>query len=262
MPTGVLGEIERELHLELLAEWHERIADLLAVGPGERLRLGRAPEREDFDALLPALLLPLPPPPAGPGPRPLHGRSELLLANRTATVLCDPAAQKAPQEEEVRLLRLALRGFSDHLLLAASGALAERRREVVLLRRGKGRTRDERYTLAPLSRENAVGYLATLAADLLAGVHDYLLPCEAVLQAWIEGGKTLPLDPAAVAEAARQRIASERAACSSRWGPVPEPASYAPPPEEAMRAILARRWEPFLSLVADARGGGRPRGDR
>ena len=258
MPTGVLGEIERELHLELLAEWHGLIADRLAEGPGERLRLGRAPEREDFDLLLPAVELRLATASQPTGPYALHGRSELLLAGRRCTAICDPAAQKDPREERVRLLRLTLRALCDHLLLAASGTLEGERREAILLRRGQGRARDERRTIAPLSGDAARAYLAALAEDLLSGVHDYLLPCEAVLQVWSDAQETLPLDPEAVAEAARQRIASDRAACSSRWGPVPEPALYSPPPREALAELLARRWEPLLALIAGgARGGGR-----
>ena len=251
MPTGVLGEIERELHLELLAEWHGMLADRLAQGPGERLRLGRAPEREDFDLLLPAVEVALAgSPDGGPLLRQVHGRSELLLAGRRCTVICDPAAQKDKREERVRLLRLALRGLCDHLLLAASGTLEGEPREVVLLRRGQGVARLERQGLAPLSRAAALAYLATLGEDLVSGVHAYLLPCEAVLQAWVEAKEALPLDPEAVAEAARQRLANDRAACSSRWGPVPEPELYAPPPPEALRAMLARRWEPLLLVLA------------
>jgi exodeoxyribonuclease V gamma subunit len=249
MPTGVLGEVERELHVELLVAWHASIADLLAEGGGERLRVGRVPEHEEVDTILPAL-------PLGDGttgPCELHGRSELLVARRRATVICDPGAPKEGREERVRLLRIALRGFADHLLLAAGGLLAGARREVVLLRRGADGPRQERFALEPIDGPTARTYLAALAAELLAGVHPYLLPCEAVLEAWIDGGEALPLDPAAVTAEVRELASNERAVFSSLWGPVPEPRLYPPLAPEALGAALARRWDPYLGRLTGSR---------
>src|SRR5690606_1720934 len=100
-PLGLLGELERNLHSELLAGWEEHIEDLLQLGRGERLRVGRVPEHEEVDGVLPPLVLPLP---GGDGAVELHGRSELLVAERRATVIADPGTTKEPREEEVREL--------------------------------------------------------------------------------------------------------------------------------------------------------------
>jgi exodeoxyribonuclease V gamma subunit len=247
LPTGALGEIERALHGELITGWHSLLGDLAARGRGERLRLGRAPELEDFDELLPALRL------AAPGGSPLcevHGRSELLLDGRRATVICDAGGPKDdPQEEAVRELRLALRGFFDHLLLAATGALAGMRRQVVLLRRDARGPSQVRYDLHPLRREEATHYLTAIAIDLLSGVHDYLLPCEAAFEVYRAAGWRFPVDPRLVAAEASRRIAADRVACASRWGPVPDPARYPPPPPERVAEILARRFGPFFSTL-------------
>lgn len=251
LPTGALGEIERALHGDLLAGWHALLPDLAARGRGERLRLGRAPELEDFDDLLPALRLTAHP--TAPSGLPLcevHGRSELLLDGRRATIICDAGGPKDdPQEEAVRELRLLLRGFFDHLLLAATGTLAGLKRQVVLLRRDARGPCQVRYDLHPLRREEAMRYLATIAADLLSGVHDYLLPCEAVFAVYRSSQGRLPLDPRLVAAEASRRIAADRMACSSRWGPVPDPGRYPPPAPERLAEILARRFGPIFAAL-------------
>jgi exodeoxyribonuclease V gamma subunit len=245
VPTGALGEVERDLHVELLEGWRESIADLAARGRGERLRVGRAPEREQFDLLLPAIALPLP---DGTLVE-VSGRSELLLDERRATVVCDPGGPKGdPREERVRELRLGLRGFLDHLLLAATGTQAGLRRQLVLLRRDAGGATQVRYDLHPIRREEAIDYLGALASDLFFGVHDYLLPCEAVFDAFRAAEMRLPLDAHAVRAEALRRIAG-REACSSRWGPVADPAGYAPPAAALLSEIVTRRFAPYLSRL-------------
>ncbi len=247
LPTGALGAVERELHGELLAGWHAAVADLTARGRGERLRLGRAPEHEELDEVLPALRLA-----SGDGGPccELHGRSELLLAERRASVVCDLGGPRQDaKEERVRELKLALRGYFDHLLLAASGKLAKVKRQLVLLRRDGDGPRQVRYDLQPLAREQAIEHLGALAGDLLAGVHDYLLPCEAVFEVFRAGRLRLPLDPRAVRAEALRRIGADRLPCSSRWGPVPDPGGYPPPAPQRTVDILARRYAPFLSLL-------------
>jgi exodeoxyribonuclease V gamma subunit len=251
LPQGVLGELERDLHLGRLDQWQAVVAELGLEG-GERLRMGRAAEREDVDALLPAVRL------TGADGAPLcdlHGRSELLLARRTVSVVGDLfGGNDEAVELAVRELRLTLRGFFDHLLLAATGALADAERRVLLLRpKGKGLRWVERRLL-PVSSEQAQAYLSTLATDLLGGVHDYLLPCEAVLALHHKAtDRTRPLDPAAIADDAVGRIGNTRQDCQSRFGPVPEPAAYAPPSPERIAEIVRRRWTPFFATLAGVR---------
>jgi hypothetical protein len=154
----------------------------------------------------------------------------------------------------VRELRLTLRGFFDHLLLAASGALADRERRVLLLRPEGKELRCVERRLRPLSSEEATAYLARLAEDLLGGVHDYLLPCEAVFAVYAEAeDRHAALDPLAIAADAVARMGNRRKDCQSRFGPVPEPASYAPPDPERIASIVARRFAPFFATLGATR---------
>lgn len=248
-PTGPLGEIERQLHRELLAGWQRLLVPLADRGRGERLRVGSAGEREDVDLILPALELPAP-------AVVLQGRSELLLDGRRASVITDAGGPGEDNEEAmVRELRLALRGFWDHLLLAASGAQAAMKRQVVLLRLDVRGPSIVSYALHPWRREEALRYLAGLAEELLGGVHDYLLPCEAVFHTYAKSQQRTLLEPARVEADALRRAAAPTVACSSRWGPVPDFASYPVPPHDELAAILARRFAPFLTTLGTRRSG-------
>jgi exodeoxyribonuclease V gamma subunit len=252
-PTGPLGEIERQLHRELLAGWQRLLDPLAARGRGERLRLGSAGEREDVDSILPAVAL------LGLDGAPLagvQGRSELLLDGRRASVITDAGGPSEDSDEAmVRELRLALRGFWDHLLLAASGVQAGLKRQVVLLRLDARGPSIVSYALHPWRREEALRYLGGLAAELLGGVHAYLLPCEAVFFTYAKSQQRTLLEPARVQADAVRRASTPTVACSSRWGPVPDVASYPPPPADELAAILARRFAPFLTTLGTRRSG-------
>jgi len=252
-PTGPLGEIERQLHRELLAGWQRLLDPLAAKGRGERLRVGSAGEREDVDSILPALSLP---DPGGTTIAVVQGRSELLLDGRRASAITDAGGPSEDTDEAmVRELRLALRGFWDHLLLAASGVQAGLRRQVVLLRLDARGPSIVSYALHPWRREEALRYLAGLAEELLGGVHDYLLPCEAVFHTYSKSQQRTVLEPARVEADALRRAASPAVACSSRWGPVPDALAYPVPPPDRLAAILARRFAPFLTTLGTRRTG-------
>jgi len=252
-PTGPLGEIERQLHRELLAGWQRLLDPIAAKGRGERLRVGSAGEREDVDSILPALAL------AGLDGATLagaQGRSELLLDGRRASVITDAGGPSEDTDEAmVRELRLALRGFWDHLLLAASGVQAGLKRQVVLLRLDARGPSIVSYALHAWRRESALRYLGDLAAEMLGGVHDYLLPCEAVFFTYAKSQQRTLIEPARVQAEAVRRASTPTVACSSRWGPVPDVVSYAPPPAEELAAILARRFTPFLTTLGTRRSG-------
>ncbi|HEV8238385.1 MAG TPA: exodeoxyribonuclease V subunit gamma [Thermoanaerobaculia bacterium] len=248
-PTGPLGEIERQLHRELLAGWQKLLGPLADRGRGERLRAGSAGEREDVDVILPALEL------AAPAVV-LQGRSELLLDGRRASVITDAGGPSEDNDEAmVRELRLALRGFWDHLLLAASGAQAAMKRQVVLLRLDARGPSIVSYALHPWRRDEALRYLAGLAEELLGGVHDYLLPCEAVFHTYAKSQQRTLLEPARVEADAVRRATTPTVACSSRWGPVPDIASYAVSPADELTAMLTRRFTPFLTTLGTRRSG-------
>jgi exodeoxyribonuclease V gamma subunit len=252
-PTGPLGEIERQLHREILAGWQRLLDPLATRGRGERLRVGSPGEREDVDLVLPPLdLLDA----AGAPLARLQGRSELLLDGRRASVITDAGGPAEDTDEAaVRELRLALRGFWDHLLLAASGVQAGIKRQVVLLRLDARGPSIASYALHAWRREDALRYLGGLAAELLGGVHDYLLPCEAVFHTYAKSQQRTVLEPARVEADALRRAAAPAVACSSRWGPVPDALSYPVPPADRLAAILGRRFTPFLTTLGTRRTG-------
>ena len=97
-------------------------------------------------------------------------------------------------------------------------------------------------TLAPVSAAQAREWLGALVTDLLGGVHDYLLLCEAVIASHL-GKQTV------LAEV-EQLLESDRASFSSRYGPVRRLASYAPPEPGRIEQMVERRFAPFFQSVS------------
>ncbi|HVS01584.1 MAG TPA: exodeoxyribonuclease V subunit gamma [Thermoanaerobaculia bacterium] len=247
MPVGVLARIEEERHLALLQGARDALEEALAgtAGRGELVRFGRAGEHEAVSAVLPGLLLDDP----GPGPalvagRELFGRSQLLLADRRVVVVLDP--RPPVRGDKCRPWRLALRGYLDHLLLSATGD-AEVPRETLVLNASADGAEVTRVPLAPLAADGARRRLCALAADLLAGPHDYALPCEAVFAAWEDAGRRWQR---VTDEALREQVERYRDGeleGSGGFGPVPLPRRY-PAPARPLE-LADRRFAPFFSLV-------------
>ncbi|MCS6900860.1 MAG: hypothetical protein RMJ98_14865, partial [Myxococcales bacterium] len=132
--------------------------------------------------------------------------------------------------------KLFLRGFFDHLLLAASGRPAAYHAAYLVYANGLCRE----ITFLPIEPADARDYLGRLAADLLTGPHTYLLPCEAVFLA---------------RESPEQRIEDvvehvlRRPSCSSRYGPILRLEGFRAPCEEDARTMIQRRFGPFFARV-------------
>jgi hypothetical protein len=171
-PVGVFGDATRTVDLRVLARWRAALGPI-AVGAATRLAFGRShsPNAE----LLPALELAL------PGGRSIRivGQTELLVRGGDRMTSVVPLLGEATLKS-----RYHLRGGLDHVVLAAAG-LAPRGHEHVLLDGAGGvrRVAHDRWTV-----EDARGYLAELAADLLDRAHGYLLPFDALARA-LAGGK-------------------------------------------------------------------------
>src|SRR5205823_11160047 len=84
-----------------------------------------------------------------------------------------------------------LRGFVDHLALSAAGLSAGSHRALTIWSNGKEVPRTTPSTFRPVSAERARAYLQAIVAAMVTGardgagratgVHDYLLPFEAVM---------------------------------------------------------------------------------
>jgi len=137
-----------------------------------------------------------------------------------------------------------LRAWIDHLVLAAAGRDAHERRRV-LIRRAEKKACEE-ASFAPMTSDEARGYLTTLAADLLAGVYPWFLPCEGML-GW---AKKNPKP--ALTEYILMLREDNFTWFSSEWGPVPDARDYPTPPEDEAQAVFARRFRPFFDSQLQA----------
>jgi hypothetical protein len=117
----------------------------------------------------------------------------------------------------------------------------------------------DRRRLAPLDAARARAYLATLAAQLLAGepdpttgaatgVHPYLLPCEAIFEAR-RGKKTL----IEAIEDRREIYIERNIGFSSVYGPVPQAVErHEPPAAELAAAMMDARFGLLFELLQPA----------
>ena len=87
----------------------------------------------------------------------------------------------------------------------------------------------ERFGLCPWAEPaRARAYLNDLVADLLAGVHEYVLPCEAVFGS---------IDP------------SKLDRTSSAFGPVPHPEDYRRLADPERQAVVERRFGLYFETL-------------
>jgi hypothetical protein len=125
--------------------------------------------------------------------------------------------------------RQSLRGFLDHVFASARGSGAGEPYTVVAIHapaRGEARTSLVRF--APIDAEVARRYLEEVTSDLLTGIHEYLLPCEAVFGS---------IDPARL-----DRTSSAR-------GPVPHPEDYRRLMEPEREMVVQRRYGLYFQAL-------------
>lgn len=175
-PTGLFSELEQERHTEILQRWREHLDRLTEDSPGrfDVYSFGRARENADPGTLLPPITMTIELPDAAGQSRQvkveLFGRTEAVAEGVGSLVLAH-----SPKIREKHVLR----GFVDHLALAAAGVAADREHGTTILSAGEP---VKRYRLAPWSQADAMAYLGHLVGDLLGAKHEYLLPCEAVFE--------------------------------------------------------------------------------
>lgn len=123
----------------------------------------------------------------------------------------------------------SLKGFLDHVFSCAAGLGAAEPYTVVA---PAAPTQEDVRTIlvrfAPIEPDRARAYLAQIIADLLSGVHEYVLPCEAVFGS---------IDPVKL-----DRTSSGR-------GPVPHPEDYPRLVEPERESVVQRRFGLYFQVL-------------
>jgi hypothetical protein len=263
LPTGLFRSAERAVHQTILRGWLEELLALAGGAPFARrvARFGGAGAAAlgGAAALLggdsageahPPIALGVEGP-AGPLAVELVGRTELLVAPAEGApgslILVCRRDNEARDKER-------LRAFLDHLALSAAGLSGGAHHSFVAWARGEGREL-HRARFRAVAPERARAYLAGIVREMLAGardaagaptgVHDYLLPCEAVFDARRSGRGI-------VEEVEKLRdLYFERpllVPLSSVVGPVPEAAERHEPPADA-EEMARGRFGLFFELL-------------
>jgi exodeoxyribonuclease V gamma subunit len=243
LPAGIFGAALRFHHLTVLRSWRE---GLRAVLDGELptglapIWYGAAPEHRRDVQIAPAIRLEVALP-DGPRVIALHGQSEpLTLVGGQRTAMTLVGSRRRDYIERDRL-----RAWLTHLAVAASGVESAGAFGAIVL--GGDRDGDpaavDRGAFAPISGADARALLADLAAQMLADVHAYLMPCEGVFT-WRRRqrkGQNMSVREAVLLIRDDQvtRISSER-------GPVADARRYPVPSDRDAAAFVARRFDPYF----------------
>ena len=250
LPSGLFGEVVRTQHVAFLKSWREGLRTALEGRLPTGLAsnwYGAAPEHRPDIKIVPAIPLTVPLP-DGPRTISLFGQSEPLARVDGETIALTLVTARAIEDAADRD---RLRAWLTHLALAASGAGADRR--LVSLALGGDRDGEasvKRADFAPLSADTARASLGALAADLLAGVHAYLMPCEGIFT-WKrrQGGDkamTLPQAIMFLRDDGWTRLSSDR-------GPVTDARRYPVPDERDAGARAARRFGAYFDAITKER---------
>jgi len=243
LPSGLFGTVVRDQHLMFLRSWREGLREAL----GGRLPTGLAPiwygdAPEHRRDIKPAPSIPLAVPLAdGVRNISLFGQTEPLTRIDGDAMALTLVTERTRDDDSERD---RLRSWLTHLALAASGVGADRKLVSLALGANReGAAQVKRTTFAPMTQVQALAVLTTLAGDLLAGVHAYLLPCEGVFT-WKrrqqrEQAMTVPEAIMLVRDDGFTRLSSDR-------GPVADARRYAVPDERTADAHVARRFGPYF----------------
>jgi len=247
LPSGVFGRVMRARHVGLLRSWRDGLRQACAGSlPTALTRIwyGAAPEhRRDvkIDPVIP-LSVPLP---DGAREVSLYGQTEALAlvgGERMAVVL---VIGTRPYLERDRL-----GAWLTHLALAASGRGADRPLATAVL---AGTADGEPAAwdgggFAPVGADDARALLVGLAAELLADVHPYLLPCEGVFTWKRRQRKGQAMT---VSDAVLLLRDDGVTRLTSRYGPVADALRYPVPAARDAESIVARRFQPYFDAYQD-----------
>jgi exodeoxyribonuclease V gamma subunit len=238
MPVGLFREAETDRHLDCLSAWYEEARANNLVGHGFCVyRFGSAREAERVERIESAIALDV----GIPGPAgetrsvrvDLVGRTEIVAPRLPVSIF--PVLRSEPRAKDF------LRGFLDAVvlsLLPGHHDPAEFHTHVIAAARTHNPRKAVR-TFRNIDALRARRFLTDVVADLLAGPHEYLLPCEAVFDF------LNPKNSKSIAQIVELMKEADHSSCSSRYGQVPDFTRYEPPDEDQARQLVERRFGLF-----------------
>jgi exodeoxyribonuclease V gamma subunit len=241
MPSGLFGDAERPAHLTILRGWREMLREIggLSAPPVRIWRFGAAEEHARVDALDDAITVELELPRRAVTVK-LCGKTEPLVESAPGSLILVQRPARA-KDAETRLARESLKGFLDAVVLAAAGRPSPVGWNAFVanvdLVDGPVLTR---VPFAPITTEQARDWLRLVLEDLIGGVHDYCLPCEAVFAHAYEPNR-------AIGEIVEDLRGRRDASFSSRFGPVPRGQDRPAPDEQAAQRMIERRFGLFFA---------------
>jgi exodeoxyribonuclease V gamma subunit len=243
LPRGTFGAAARTQHLELLRCWRQILAQVGDVQrPPAPVWIGHGPEYGSPVTILAAPRLELDIETAEGSRRldiELHGATNLLasIGGASTSLLLTSSTTKDNGSRRDRL-----RGFIDHVMLAAAHPEGAPERRILILR--PGQEKPEQVWLRPLEAEVARRYLARLATAMLEGVHPYFFPCEGVLGWYTKSPRPALLDYIPMLRD------DSWTRFSSDWGPIPGARDYPlPETEEAALRMTEDRFGLYFATI-------------
>ncbi|MBL4849763.1 MAG: hypothetical protein JKY65_29900, partial [Planctomycetes bacterium] len=249
LPTGVFLRVERGRHLYVLESWRRNVARHFDDATLRSLaihRFGQATRRGTSDVLAPPVEVEVD---LGTPQEPhvvqvrLHGSTLPVLPGQSGTLQL-VLAKKASQRHVVR-------GFLDHVVLAATGNTCEGPFRAVVSPGGWANLEYPKHYrgIRPFTCEEARDYLQLLLRQFLGGPHEVLFPIDVTapyVEEWHREG-VAPGGLAARIQASRDDGWNRD---SDDYGPVPQPGRFAPPTDGEALAwarlgpLVTRRVEP------------------
>ena len=251
-PSGLFASGERHEHLGVLAMWQRELArENLALDEIQVHRFGRGGEDSPVDHVHDPLSLDV----DVTGPTgittlvrvEIGGRSLSTAGGLSESVtLFKRAKENSDAWSEAGRERTALRAFIDHAMFSASGLAADQPHASVLVVATPEGPTTRRVQFAPLSADEAKGWLRGVVRDLLQETHAYFLPCEAV---FVHARSTAHEPIGKLLDEARGRLARSDGpfALRSAYGPVPRPHAYPAPTDEAASAMIEHRFGAYFA---------------
>ncbi|MCG8422711.1 MAG: exodeoxyribonuclease V subunit gamma [Proteobacteria bacterium] len=233
-PTGLFSELEQECHIDILGRWHRHLHELTDGQPGSfrAYSFGRGRENADPGVLLPPIDLTIALPDAAGQERPikveLFGQTEAMDVETVGSLVLVHGTKVYEKH--------GLRGFIDHLALAAAGITTDRSHPATVISAGEQKAR---YQLAPWSQSDALEYLGLLIADLLGSSHEYLLPCEAVFEQLYNPDKSI--------FAIVEQLKARGMGFSSLYGPITQLDDLYAPVDADL--LIERRFGPLFDRM-------------
>lgn len=245
-PAGVFAETAALIYQQLIKRWIEKAvrADVGNLAEWQDIRIGRADESFRADRLVDAIALDVNVEP--PGAAAFTKRVNLYGTVRRMSPKLDAVMQGVVRERTKPRDLLALVMHS--IALSAAGESIDPNFRAIIVGGGDSPAWVRKF--APMSREAARQYLASLAGELLSSATNYFLPIEAVesVQTARRKGEDDLIEEKI--EAVRDDVDNEKHFCSSCSGPIRKAFahSFEPPKMDGLIDIIDGRYGPIAGI--------------